>query len=68
MICRKEEQMEQSHENKEGQGCCGHSACCSGRKCLVSILIGLSLIVLGFGLAKANFCAVKTCPVVQMQK
>ena len=55
-----------NEEKKEG--CCSSSGCCHGKKLLVSILIGLLLLAVGYSLGKGNFCPLKNNPASQVQK
>ena len=61
-----------SEEKKESQGsktnACCHSGCCGGKKFLIGILVGVILFAGGYWFAKANLCANKVCPFIQMQK
>ena len=62
--------VEEKKNNQEAKGemnCCATSACCGGKKIIMGILFGLLLFGAGYWVAQNNHCAMKICPVTQMQ-
>ena len=50
------------------ESCCEKGGCCCGKKLIVSVLVGLLLLAVGYCLGKNSLCGIKTQPAVQMQK
>ena len=60
-------------KKEEGKECCSteKSSCgcyCGVKKVIISILLALVLIGLGYCLGKGGYCPMKTCPVSQMMQ
>ncbi len=64
------EEKKNNQEAKTESGCCGTSAssCCGGKKLIAKILLGLLLFGAGYWFALQNPCAMKLCPMMNMQK